>query len=122
MLDCEICGSAPASAKASFDGVILNVCSGCAATGKIIEQPKPAARQPVLQYIAPESGETVTENFGKIISSARQQMGLKQDELASKLNEKLSVIQAAEQGKRLDLGLARKVEKFLKIKIIEDET
>ncbi|MBI2040962.1 MAG: TIGR00270 family protein [DPANN group archaeon] len=120
-IDCEICGSARATVKASVDSVALNVCAPCSSTGKIIEQPRPAARQPVLQYIAPESGETVTENFGKIISSARQQMGLKQEELANRLSEKLPVIQAAEQGKRLDLGLARKLEKFLKIKLIEAE-
>lgn len=117
--ECEICGAVPASVKASFDGVILNACPDCAATGRIIEQPKPAARQPVIAYSAPESAETVADNFGKIISKARQRTGLKQEELANKLNEKLSVIQAAEQGKRLDLGLARKLEKFFKISLIE---
>ena len=118
--ECEICGSAKATVKASFDSVVLNVCEGCSSAGKIIAQPKPMlARQPVFHYAAPESGETVAPEFGKIISKARQQLGLKQDELALQVKEKLPVIQAAEQGKRLDLNLAKKLEKFLKIKLIE---
>lgn len=118
MLDCEICGSAPASVKASIDSVALNVCSSCSSAGKIIDQPK-SIKQPIFTYSPPESGETVAEDFGKIISKARQQAGLKQDELASKLNEKLPTIQAAENGRRCDLNLARKFEKFLKVKLIE---
>ena len=119
--ECEVCGSAKAGIKASFDSVVLNVCQACSGAGKIIEQPnKPVlARQPILAYQAPESGETITPDFGKIISKARQQLGLKQDELALQVREKLPVSQAAEQGKRLDLTLAKKLEKFLKIKVIE---
>ncbi len=120
--ECEICGSAKAAVKASFDGVVLNVCEDCSSAGKIIEQPKPVlARQPVLQYAAPESGETINQDFGKMISKARQQLGLKQDELALQVKEKLPVIQAAEQGKRLDLNLAKKLEKLLKVTLIESD-
>ncbi len=119
MKDCEVCGSAPAAVNASFDSVTLNVCNSCSSAGKIIEQPKPRSAPLTPQYIAPESPELVIENFGKLISAARQRTGLKQEELANKLNEKLPVIQAAEQGKRLDLSLARKFEKFLKIKLTE---
>ena len=118
MRDCEICGSAPASVKASIDGVILQVCSSCSSAGKIIEQPAPK-KQPTFAYSAPESSETVAEDFGKIISKARQQLGLRQEELANRLNEKLPVIQAAEQGKRLDINLARKFEKFLKVRLVD---
>jgi len=117
-LDCEICGSAPASVKVSIDGVILQVCSSCSSAGKIIEQPR-QIKQPVFTYSPPDSAETVAEDFGKIISKARQQLGLKQEELANRLNEKLPAIQAAENGKRLDLALAKKFEKFLKITLIE---
>ncbi len=118
--ECEVCGSAKAGIKASFDGVVLNVCQACSGAGKIIDQPKPVlARPPVLQYIAPESGELVVSDFGKVISKARQQLGLKQDELALQVKEKLPVIQAAEQGKRLNLALAKKLEKLLKIKLLE---
>lgn len=119
-LNCEICGSTTTTVKASFDGTILNVCRACSSAGKIIEQPKQRLtvvdQRPIIYQ---RSNEDIVQDFGKIISKARQQIGLKQEELATKLNEKLSVIQAAEQGKRLDLGLARKLEKFLKIKLIE---
>ncbi|MEK6807692.1 MAG: helix-turn-helix domain-containing protein, partial [Nanoarchaeota archaeon] len=67
----------------------------------------------------PNSEELVVENFGKLISQARQKAGMKQEELASKMNEKIAVIHAAEQGKRLDLALARKFEKALGIRLTE---
>ncbi len=121
MLDCEICGSAPAAVKASIDSVILQVCNSCSSAGKILEQPKPATKQPTFSYSPPDSAETIAEDFGKIISKARQQLGLKQGELAIRLNEKLPAIQAAENGKRCDLNLARKFEKFLRIKLIETD-
>ncbi len=120
MRDCEVCGSAPAAVKASIDGVVLGVCNSCSSAGKIIEQPK-AIAQPTFAYSMPESAESVVGNFGKIISGARQQAGLRQEELATHLNERLAAVQAAENGKRLNLNTARKFEKFLKIKLIEKE-
>ena len=39
MKDCEICGSAPATIKASIDRVILQVCQSCSSAGKVLEAP-----------------------------------------------------------------------------------
>ncbi|MFH0869112.1 MAG: helix-turn-helix domain-containing protein, partial [archaeon] len=69
--------------------------------------------------IKPGAEEIVVEDFGKLIAHARQKAGLKQDELALKINEKLPVVQAAESGRRLDIMLARKLAKFFGIKLVE---
>ncbi|HIH13808.1 MAG TPA: multiprotein-bridging factor 1 family protein [Nanoarchaeota archaeon] len=129
MKDCEICGSAPATIKASIDRVILQVCQSCSSAGKILEAPleKKSKISMIAQMIpqieiekkTPSSEELVVADFGKIISLARQKTGMKQGELASKMNEKIAVIHAAEQGKRLDLALARKFEKFLGVRLTE---
>ena len=129
MKDCEVCGQANASVKARIDSVILQVCQSCSSAGKILEAPleKKSKISMIAQMIpqieiekkTPSSEELVVADFGKIISLARQKTGMKQGELASKMNEKIAVIHAAEQGKRLDLALARKFEKFLGVRLTE---
>jgi transcriptional regulator, XRE family len=50
-------------------------------------------------------------------------MGLSQDILASYLGEKVSVIKKIEAGKlKPTLDLAKKIEKLLKVNIIEEES
>lgn len=60
------------------------------------------------------------ENYGEIIRNARIKMGISQEELAKQISEKLTIIKKIEQGSfKPPIELARKLEKFLKIKIIE---
>lgn len=119
MAECEICGQKTASVKAEINGVLFSVCKECAALGRVVEQPKPITRPVRAEQPQPE--EIVIPDFAKVIAQARQEKGLKQDELAKKLNEKLSVIRAVESGRRApDLNLAKKLERFLNIKLIEE--
>lgn len=58
------------------------------------------------------------EDYSKVIKNARELLGIKQDELGMKINEKPSVISHLEAGsiKPTD-ALARKLEHFLKIEL-----
>ncbi|MCS7145549.1 MAG: helix-turn-helix domain-containing protein [Nitrososphaerota archaeon] len=61
------------------------------------------------------------DGFGEIIRSAREKLGLTQEELASLVQEKVSVIKKIEAGSfRPPLNLARNLEKVLKIRIIRE--
>jgi len=54
-----------------------------------------------------------------LVKNAREHMGLSHEELGTKLGEKASVIRKIEQGKlKPDNVLARKLEHFLKIKLL----
>ena len=119
MVDCEICGQSSATVKVKIDSTILSTCVECAKAGKIIEDYKaPAQKVPMVSR--PLSEEFVVPEFATIISQARQKTGLKQEELATKMNERLSTISAVESGKREpDLKLAKKLERFLGIKLVE---
>jgi len=120
MVDCEICGQNEATLRVKIDGVILSVCADCSKTGKIIEEPKVQQRTASMGS-KPIAEESVVSDFAKIISQARQSLGLKQEEFANKINEKLSTISAIESGKREpDLKLAKKLERFFGIKLIEE--
>lgn len=119
MSECEICGESPANTKIRIDSSVLIVCSRCASTGTIIETQKPKQNAVPAASMSKGPEEVVVDDFGRLIAQARQKAGLKQDELALKLNEKLSVIQAAESGKRLEIKLAKKLEKFFGIKLVE---
>ncbi|MEM2910336.1 MAG: multiprotein-bridging factor 1 family protein [Nitrososphaerota archaeon] len=63
------------------------------------------------------------EGFHVRIKNARERMGLSQEELAAQLNEKVTLIKKIEQGEvKPPIELARKIEKFLKIQIVEETT
>ena len=69
-----------------------------------------------------ESDFSLTEGFGEKIRLARQKRGLLIKELAQQIFEKESFLHKIEQGKHApDERLARKLEKFLGIKLIERE-
>jgi putative transcription factor len=60
----------------------------------------------------------LTTDYPKIIKSARELLGLSQEELAQKINEKTSVISHLETGSmKPDDALARKLEHYLKIQL-----
>ncbi len=65
------------------------------------------------------------DDFSKVIRSAREKLGMTQDELGMKLNEKPSVISHLENGSmKPSDALARKLEHSMKIQLfvpIEDE-
>ena len=103
-----------------IEGSIVNVCSNCSKFGKIAwEAEKFKTKIKTKHDIKNEDTELVVENYNEIIRREREKKGLKQDELARKLNEKESVIQRIENKQIApSLNLAKKIEKFLGIKLI----
>lgn len=67
--------------------------------------------------------EIIVENYGEIIRSARERMGWTRDVLAAMVGEKESTIRRIEAGQlEPTIDLARKLEKVLKVKLIEELT
>lgn len=63
----------------------------------------------------------LVENYGAVIRQAREKLGLTQAELAMKIAEKLSVIKKVEAERlKPDERLAQKLERALKIRLIEE--
>ena len=150
LLNCELCGSNIRGEVqvVNIDGGIFRVCNSCSKLGTAARVPKPASRPqrpsgagfssaprspsrtspssigPSSKYYENED-MVLREDYSKAIKNARELLGIKQDELGMKINEKPSVISHLEAGsiKPTD-ALARKLEHFLKIELFvpaEDE-
>jgi putative transcription factor len=116
-MQCEVCGSR-ATRKSKIEGVILRVCNNCVKLGEELAkvQIRPTRKfTPKIQ----ELEETINSDFYKIIKKERQKRNLTQEQLAKKLNEKLSVIRRIEDGWEPPLRLIRKLEKFFNLNLIE---
>lgn len=126
-MKCDMCGSEGRLYKAIIEGAQLNVCHECSKFGKvigIIEQ-KASCQEKTRQNEAQEPQKEVMDivigDYAEKIKRKREQLGLKQEEFAKKINEKESLIQNIESGRyEPPIGLAKKIQGFLKIRLVEE--
>ncbi len=137
---CEICGG-PIRGKpfrVNVEGSTLLVCRACVRYGRKVEisaetspisaakplksalKPKRTPRKkPARASLSIESEYSVVENYGAIIKKAREKRGLKQEDLAKVLKEKVSLLRKIEAEKQAPPPpLARKIERILSVKIL----
>lgn len=121
MADCELCGRDDDLLAVFVEGTKLNACSLCSKYGKVVDVPiVTAGERPKLKLAVGE--EIVVEDYSVIIKNKREDMNMTQKEFASKLNERESTISKIEQGNFVPtIGLARKIEKVLSVKLIAKE-
>jgi putative transcription factor len=118
MSECELCGSGKANRKTRIDGAVLTVCEKCVGYGEEIRPIEvKIAKKPIPKL---EMGDVLKQNFNIIISNSRNKMSLKQEDLAKKLNEKLSIIKRVEEGWEPTPNLISKLEKFFNIELTEN--
>lgn len=131
MVRCELCGREirGVAYRVIVDRAELIVCPSCA-RGKhvvgVIDFSKPYSarkRAGVGMRRRPRRSEVVEEivdDYAQLIREAREKMGLTRDVLATMVGEKESTIRRIESGKlQPTIKLAKKLEKVLKIKLIE---
>ena len=127
MVDCEMCGMKGAgSKKAQIEGTVMSVCVACATYGVEVSMPKKVSAKIIRNYAPrefkdPDEHARIVHNYGSIVKSAREKRGLKQEQVAKKLNEKESLIHNIESGKfKPRLKTARKLEKFFGVSLVEN--
>ena len=124
-MNCDMCGKETGLLKAIVEGTQLKVCPDCSKFGRVIGRiAEPISEKKKKQVEEKEAGPEIVEgiisDYPAKVKNARESAGLKQEELAKKLNEKESVIHKIETGHyEPNLALARKLEKFLKIALVE---
>lgn len=129
-MQCEMCGQKFDSLfLTEIEGVNLNVCKDCSKFGKTIrrvsevyerQKQKRESKSPAFDTQKPEVMEYIINDYSIVIKNAREKSGLTQKVFAMRLNEKESLINSIERGKRKpSLELARKLEKFLEIRLVD---
>jgi uncharacterized protein (TIGR00270 family) len=118
MSECEICGSDKANRKTRIDRAVLTVCEKCVSYGEEIRPIEVKITKKSIPKL--ETVDILKPDFNIIISNSRSKMNLKQEELAKKLNEKLSTIKRVEEGWELTPILISKLEKFFNIELTEN--
>ena len=130
---CDMCSSSEKDYKIELEGSLLNVCAKCSEYGKIVAKLKKDEPQPIkkkerfgiVEEAKPEKQTTtiqmIVPNYSNLIKEARERLELKQEELAKKIAEKESIIHKLESGRmKPQVPLARKFEKLLNIKLVEE--
>ncbi len=121
-MDCELCGRPDAKIIALVEGVEMNVCEKCSKHGKIIRvitEEKETAKS-----IKTEKAEVeleVVDDFAEIIRKERERRGMTLKQLAAAIAEKESYIDRIEKDEVIPSEkVARKLEKFFNIKLLEE--
>jgi len=137
---CEMCGKeTPTPVRALVERSTLVVCPACVKFGKTlgpVAVPRPAAhaarspapgvaRQPAAAAAEDavfEEGPALAEDFGTRLRRAREQLGLTQEQLGAKINERQSVVAKLETGAFTpDDPLRRKLERTLGVTLVEKQ-
>ena len=118
MAECEVCGNPILrERKSRIDGAVFTVCDECVGLGDEMPSIRPARKADGTSVL--EQDYVLAADFGRRIRTARERAGLSQEELASKISEKASVIRHVEHNNELAEGTMKKIGRFLGIKLYE---
>ena len=131
-MNCDICGKEATLYKTDIEGSFLNLCQECAKMGDVMGEIKPLPTRKEIKKMKKEEAEpqfidenreiiqVITEDYANIIQRGREKKGLKQKDFARMIAEKESLVHTIESGKhKPSMPLARKLEKALNIKLVE---
>jgi uncharacterized protein (TIGR00270 family) len=117
MPECEICGKKRGLVRAVVEDTVIYVCEDCSSFGKKIAEPRPITKieeTPIEDIL-------IDPSYATIVRLKREALNMKIEELAKKINERVSTIKRIEQGRmHLDAKTAKKLEKVFGIKLIMD--
>ena len=126
---CELCGrEVPHTRSVRVEGSVLSVCSNCEKFGEgvvkaeksevaptaVVQRLEMRGRRAQEKDIYEDEGYDLAQGYAEKIRKKREALGLSQEQLGNKLNERKSVIQKIETGAlEPDEKLLLKLEKAL---------
>lgn len=124
-----MCGKEGNLCKAIIEGAEMEVCNDCAKLGRKVTQEYNEKERKIFSkpYVKPVKrlyeeiiSKSVVEGYGHLVKNKREKLNLKQEELAKKIAEKVSVIHNIEsEHLEPNIKIAEKLERCLHIKLIE---
>lgn len=126
-MQCEMCGSEGELFRTSIEDAILHVCNQCSKYGQVLgpiralESKKKTQTKMVKPLHQKETIFIIASDYASKIKEKREQLGLTQEEFAKKIRERESLLSKLEIGAiEPSIKLARKLEGFLGIKLVEE--
>ena len=133
-MQCDLCGKeTDVLYEIVIEGTRLNVCKDCSSFGKVVRVKKVSDKEGLKKEEKskglrtkhheekPEKIFVLIPNFGSVIKKKRESIGLKQEQFAKVLSIKESLLHKIETSSfEPPLDLARKLEKLLNIKLVEE--
>ena len=132
-MQCEICGAKSILFRAIIEDTEMAVCKNCSKFGKVLgeikaqlnlkktEKPDAKSKIEVSKPNVPIIQEVIVENYSEIVRKKRQQLGMTQEDFAKFVAEPKSIIHKIEtETFEPGIKMARKFEKMLKIRLIEE--
>lgn len=120
-----MCGAETKLFKVVIESAEMYVCRDCSKFGKIIAEVKELPSPKKIKKIIEEATkaeilQVIVEDYPEKIRKARESLNLDQKDFAKQINEKQAVVHKIETGSsEPNLAMARKLEKFLKIRLVE---
>jgi putative transcription factor len=124
--ECEVCGrSVNRLVQVTIEGSVVEACPSCSRLGEKVPIRKPRYQPSrVRRRAAPAKWkEPILEpipGYGEVLRERRLGLGLTQEELGKRLNEKASVVARLEAERMTPSeALAKKIERHLGVRILE---
>jgi uncharacterized protein (TIGR00270 family) len=116
-LGCDICGKNAHTMLTRIEGTTYRACTECATFGTIIQEQAPKKERPVQA-----DNSVVRSGADSIIRSARERLGLTQEDFARRLAVKTSLLQHWESGHSVPtIDQARGLEKALQVSLLTSQ-
>lgn len=122
-MQCDLCGSRTELYQAVVEGSIVDVCRNCLKFGKQLEKKESFDVDKLIKInkkLKEENLSFLRNDYNILLREKREKLNLTQEELAKKLNEKISVIQKLEtKSMTPNDKLVKKLEDFFGFKLTE---
>ena len=121
-MNCDLCGQNGELCSALIENSLMSVCKKCLSFGKKVERNKNFNVNEIISKRYYKEGKItlLKENYSNLIKEGREKLKLSQEDIANKLNEKVSLIKKVENREIIpNENLIKKLENFFKINLQE---
>ena len=122
MNSCEMCGKNATLTTTNIAGSSMQLCNNCKRLGSV-ENQKPSSKSFFKNKKKTQPTKQIVDNYSSVIAKALEEKGYNAHQLARAINLKESSLNKFLTAKlQPDLEIAKKIENFLEITLIEEST
>lgn len=127
-MNCDMCGKSASLYTVEVEGSRMKLCEACSKFGKVVARPQVIVKKKknddsIKSFLPdrPEILQIIVPDYGMRIKTKREKLNLTQKELGIKISVRESLLHNIESGHfEPPIDIARKFEKFLNIKLVDE--